>query len=77
MSIEVFHHHPVASVIADMRHAWLSLKANRKFREAKAELMALNDDALKDIGFDRSEIESVLGDRNRERRNRVSLPLAA
>jgi uncharacterized protein YjiS (DUF1127 family) len=66
--------HAVTSMIVDMRQ-WLSFR--RQFRGAKAELMALDDHTLKDIGLDRSEIESVLTDRNRERRKRGWLPLAA
>jgi uncharacterized protein YjiS (DUF1127 family) len=75
MNTNVIDHalHPVASMIAEMRpHAWLSFKANRSFRAAKAELMTLNNLTLKDIGLDRSEIESVITDRNRERRNGAS-----
>ena len=37
-----------------------ALVANRALRKAEAELMALDDRMLKDIGLDRSEIGSVL-----------------
>ena len=43
--------------------------ANRALRKAEAELMALDDRMLKDIGLDRSEIGSVLMDHVQERRN--------
>ena len=46
-----------------------ALVANRALRKAKAELLALDDRMLKDIGFDRSEIGSVLMDQAPERRN--------
>ena len=44
-------------------------------RIAMAQLMALDDRMLKDIGIDRSEIHSILVDtsRDRRRRNRSSL----
>ena len=59
---------PSAPMTAAMRDAWLSFKTRRAIRAARAELMALDDDALKDIGLERSEIESVLATRTRERR---------
>ena len=61
--------HPFASMLAAMRRVWLSYRANRAFRAAQAELMALDNHALKDIGLDRSEIESALSDHTGERRN--------
>src|SRR4051812_32000223 len=51
-----------------------SFEACLAFRRAKAELMALDHGALKDIGLDRSEIESVLADYAHERRHGVWLP---
>lgn len=58
-----------ASMMAEMRRSWLS---SARFRSAKAELMALEGHMLKDIGLDRSEIESALTNRGRERRNGAS-----
>jgi uncharacterized protein YjiS (DUF1127 family) len=46
-----------------------ALVPNRALRKAEAELMALDDRMLKDIGLDRSEIGSVLMDHAQERRN--------
>jgi uncharacterized protein YjiS (DUF1127 family) len=46
-----------------------ALVANRALRKAEAELMALDDRMLKDIGLDRSEIGSVLMDHVQERRS--------
>ena len=67
--------HPLASMMVAMCYAWCSFKARRTLRAAKAELMALDDHSLKDIGLDRSEIESALTDCARERRNAAPLPL--
>jgi uncharacterized protein YjiS (DUF1127 family) len=45
-------------------------------RKAQAELNALDDRMLRDIGLDRSEIGSVLRDRGQERRRGVDLTAA-
>jgi uncharacterized protein YjiS (DUF1127 family) len=50
-----------------------SFQACLEHRRAKAELMALDRGTLKDIGLDRSEVESVLTDYAHERRNGVRL----
>ena len=62
---------PVNS-FASMRHAWHSFKVGSARRAAISKLMALEDHMLKDIGLDRSEIESALENRARERRSGVA-----
>ena len=57
-----------ASIIGWMWKTILALRAHRNFRRAHAELMALDDGALKDIGLHRCEIDSVLTDKFKERR---------
>ena len=47
---------------------WHAYRAHRERRAAKAQLMALDDHMLKDIGLDRSEIDSVLLDTSQDRR---------
>jgi uncharacterized protein YjiS (DUF1127 family) len=47
---------------------WHAYRAHREHRAAKAQLMALDDHMLKDIGLDRSEIDSVLLDTSQDRR---------
>lgn len=51
----------------DVLRLWHTYRAHRDRRAAKAQLKALDDHMLKDIGLDRSEIESVLLDTSRER----------
>ena len=53
-----------------VRAAWQRLRlrmAARSYRKAEADLQALSDRMLKDIGIDRSEIGSVVRDLNKER----------
>ena len=54
---------------------WHAFKSYHERRVAMAQLMALDDRMLKDIGIDRSEIHSMLVDTSwdRRRRNRSSL----
>ena len=49
---------------------WQAFRSYHERRIAMAQLMALDDRMLKDIGIDRSEILSVLVDTSRERRRR-------
>lgn len=56
-----------------IRHAMQSIESYRAHRASKAELMALDELTLRDIGLDRSEIESVLENRGNERRNGTTL----
>ena len=57
-----------------IRHAMQSIESYRAHRASKAELMALDELTLRDIGLDRSEIESALENRGNERRNGSMLP---
>jgi uncharacterized protein YjiS (DUF1127 family) len=51
----------VGRTVADMtRRAWAGYWTHRAERATVAVLQALDDRALKDIGLDRSEIESVV-----------------
>ena len=52
-----------------IRHAFLTFNNYRALQARKAELMALDEQTLKDIGLDRSEIQSALVNRGHERRN--------
>ena len=53
--------HSVGRRMADMtRHAWSRYWTRRAERAAIAVLHTLDDRSLKDIGLDRSEIESVV-----------------
>ena len=54
---------------------WHAFRSYHERRIAMAQLMALDDRMLKDIGIDRSEIHSMLVDTSwdRRRRNRSSL----
>ena len=61
----------VAIVIESLARAY---NAHRAFRKARAQLMALDDRMLKDIGIDRSEIASALLNEKSERRNGVAHP---
>jgi uncharacterized protein YjiS (DUF1127 family) len=55
----------VGSKVADMtRRAWAGYWTQRAERATVAVLQALDDRALKDIGLDRSEIESVVHSTN-------------
>ena len=56
-----------------IRHAMQSIESYRAHRASKAELMALDELTLRDIGLDRSEIESALENRGNERRNGTTL----
>jgi uncharacterized protein YjiS (DUF1127 family) len=60
-----------ASVVRGARSAVRSILAYRARKVAEAQLRALDDRMLKDIGLDRSEIPSALTDVSAERRNGV------
>ena len=62
---------PGASLLNWLRSSLAAYLAYRAFCRSEAQLMALDDRALKDIGLDRSEIGSVLVDDAHERRNGV------
>ncbi|MGE0767569.1 MAG: DUF1127 domain-containing protein [Hyphomicrobiaceae bacterium] len=54
--------------------SWLrSYRRFRAFKAARAELMALDDRMLRDIGLDRSEITSALLDAMGKRNERVPI----
>lgn len=61
----------VRSVIAK---AFVAFVLYRAHRAAHAQLNALNDRMLKDIGLTRSEIDSALLNRGFERRNGTQMP---
>jgi uncharacterized protein YjiS (DUF1127 family) len=59
----------VSRKVADVtRHAWSRYWTRRAERAAVAVLHTLDDRALKDIGLDRSEIESMVRAQAAERR---------
>lgn len=58
-----------------IRPAIAALRTRMELRAAQARLHALDQTMLKDIGLDRSEIESVLTDRTGERRVGARSPL--
>jgi uncharacterized protein YjiS (DUF1127 family) len=60
---------PGRSLFNDFREAIAGCVAYRALRRAEAELMALDNRTLKDIGLDRSEIRSVLMDGARKHRS--------
>ncbi len=79
----IFHHRPFIAghsptqhivipsfgSLADIPRLWLeSYRRLRASKAASAELMALDDRVLRDIGLDRSEITSALLEVNGERR---------
>jgi uncharacterized protein YjiS (DUF1127 family) len=65
---------PGRSLFNDFRKAIAGCVAYRALRRAEAELMALDNRTLKDIGLDRSEIRSVLMDSARKHRSGVQPP---
>ena len=56
------------SLANSLRKKITAFRANRAFRRAEAELMALDDRMLRDIGLYRGEIASVLIEGPRDRR---------
>ncbi len=60
-----------------IRHVIQSIETYRANKAQLAELMALDGLTLRDIGLDRSEIESALENRGNERRNGSMLPCPA
>lgn len=68
---------PITQAVSSVSRWIAAFKAHRKFRKARADLLALDDRLLRDIGLDRSEIVSALINANQERRIGVSRSPAA
>lgn len=60
---------PTAGLRAKFFRLTSTIRSYRAFYQARAELMALDNRMLKDIGLDRSEITSALLNTAGERRN--------
>jgi len=63
------HPHLIARNLLNAMKSAIALIVDRALRKAEAELLALDDRMLKDIGLDRTEIASMLMDGAAERRN--------
>ncbi len=66
---------PVARIAVGVERLAAAYKSHRAFHNARAQLMALDDRMLRDIGLDRSEIASALINEKAERRNGFADPL--
>ena len=68
-------HHPLRCIGVAIARLYASYKTRIAFRQGRAQLMALDDRMLRDIGLDRSEIASALVNENAERLNGSAVPV--
>lgn len=68
------HFHPQTSIVTVVHNVYAAAISRHALRTAERALDNLDEDALKDIGLHRSEIQSAIINRGNERRNGAPRP---